>query len=127
MLTCIRQYYQIYSSFCFHRVLASYSVLKLVCLQLLLYVLLNFPRFLLLPLKAIVDLVISISLRLFLLSIVFQINNLWDIVPAEVGDRFLSMLPPWHAYERASEYFIFTFGSEQVYTTVKNLKVFFFR
>ncbi|PNX75846.1 putative acyl-activating enzyme chloroplastic-like, partial [Trifolium pratense] len=50
------------------------------------------------------------------------IKNLWDIVPAEVGDRFLSMLPPWHAYERACEYFIFTCGIEQVYTTVRNLK-----
>ncbi|RVW19740.1 Long-chain-fatty-acid--[acyl-carrier-protein] ligase AEE15, chloroplastic [Vitis vinifera] len=32
------------------------------------------------------------------------------------------MLPSWHAYERASEYFIFTHGIEQVYTTVPNLK-----
>lgn len=33
------------------------------------------------------------------------------------------MLPTWHAYERASEYFIFTHGVEQVYTNVKRLKV----
>jgi long-chain acyl-CoA synthetase len=33
------------------------------------------------------------------------------------------MLPTWHAYERASEYFIFTYGIQQVYTTVKYLKV----
>ncbi|XP_059650964.1 probable acyl-activating enzyme 16, chloroplastic isoform X2 [Cornus florida] len=55
-------------------------------------------------------------------NLLHQINNLWDIVPAEPADRFLSMLPPWHAYERACEYFIFTHGIEQVYTTVKNLK-----
>ncbi|KAK7318982.1 hypothetical protein RJT34_03691 [Clitoria ternatea] len=55
-------------------------------------------------------------------NLLHQINNLWDIVPAKVGDRFLSMLPPWHAYERACEYFIFTCGIEQVYTTVRNLK-----
>ncbi|GAU39505.1 hypothetical protein TSUD_68690 [Trifolium subterraneum] len=55
-------------------------------------------------------------------NLLHQIKNLWDIVPAEVGDRFLSMLPPWHAYERACEYFIFTYGIEQVYTTVRNLK-----
>ena len=54
-----------------------------------------------------------------------QIKNLWDIVPAEPGDRFVSMLPPWHAYERACEYFIFTYGIQQVYTTVKYLKVWF--
>ncbi|OIW21261.1 hypothetical protein TanjilG_31374 [Lupinus angustifolius] len=55
-------------------------------------------------------------------NLLHQIKNLWDIVPAEVGDRFLSMLPPWHAYERACEYFIFSRGTEQVYTTVRNLK-----
>ncbi|XP_052208189.1 probable acyl-activating enzyme 16, chloroplastic isoform X2 [Diospyros lotus] len=55
-------------------------------------------------------------------NLLHQINNLWNIVPAEPGDRFLSMLPPWHAYERACEYFIFTHGIEQVYTTVKYLK-----
>ncbi|KAH1250722.1 putative acyl-activating enzyme 16, chloroplastic [Glycine max] len=55
-------------------------------------------------------------------NLLHQIKNLWDIVPAEAGDRFLSMLPPWHAYERACEYFIFTCGIEQVYTTVRNLK-----
>eukprot|EP00268_Persea_americana_P012449 TRINITY_DN1524_c1_g1_i1.p1 TRINITY_DN1524_c1_g1~~TRINITY_DN1524_c1_g1_i1.p1 ORF type:complete len:706 (-),score=120.42 TRINITY_DN1524_c1_g1_i1:372-2489(-) len=55
-------------------------------------------------------------------NLLHQIQNLWDIVPAEVGDRFLSMLPPWHAYERACEYFIFTYGIEQAYTMVKNLK-----
>ncbi|XP_058731740.1 probable acyl-activating enzyme 16, chloroplastic isoform X4 [Vicia villosa] len=55
-------------------------------------------------------------------NLLHQINNLWEIVPAEAGDRFLSMLPPWHAYERACEYFIFTCGVEQVYTTVRNLK-----
>ncbi|KAM6544618.1 hypothetical protein CsatB_025354 [Cannabis sativa] len=55
-------------------------------------------------------------------NLLHQIHNLWDVVPAEVGDRFLSMLPPWHAYERACEYFTFTHGVEQVYTIVRNLK-----
>ncbi|CAI0397640.1 unnamed protein product [Linum tenue] len=55
-------------------------------------------------------------------NLLHQINNLWDIVPAIPGDRFVSMLPSWHAYERACEYFIFTCGVEQVYTTVRNLK-----
>ncbi|KAL6638689.1 hypothetical protein ACP70R_023800 [Stipagrostis hirtigluma subsp. patula] len=55
-------------------------------------------------------------------NLLHQINNLWEIVPAEPGDRFLSMLPPWHAYERACEYFIFTYGIQQIYTTVKYLK-----
>ncbi|CAL1366573.1 unnamed protein product [Linum trigynum] len=55
-------------------------------------------------------------------NLLHQIKNLWDIVPAIPGDRFVSMLPSWHAYERACEYFIFTCGVEQVYTTVRNLK-----
>ncbi|KAM3318323.1 hypothetical protein ACQJBY_035828 [Aegilops geniculata] len=55
-------------------------------------------------------------------NLLHQINNLWDIVPAVPGDRFLSMLPPWHAYERSTEYFIFTHGIQQIYTTVKHLK-----
>ncbi|CAI9117553.1 OLC1v1018955C1 [Oldenlandia corymbosa var. corymbosa] len=55
-------------------------------------------------------------------NLLHQITNLWDVVPAIPGDRFLSMLPPWHVYERSCEYFIFTYGIEQVYTTVKNLK-----
>jgi len=33
------------------------------------------------------------------------------------------MLPSWHAYERASEYFIFTCGVEQMYTSIRYLKV----
>ncbi|XP_073136448.1 probable acyl-activating enzyme 16, chloroplastic isoform X2 [Henckelia pumila] len=55
-------------------------------------------------------------------NLLHQIMNLWEIVPAVPGVRFLSMLPPWHAYERACEYFTFTHGIENVYTTVKNLK-----
>ncbi|AES71951.2 putative long-chain-fatty-acid--[acyl-carrier-protein] ligase [Medicago truncatula] len=55
-------------------------------------------------------------------NLLHQIKFYSDIVPAEVGDRFLSMLPPWHAYERACEYFIFSCGVDQVYTTVRNLK-----
>uniref|UniRef100_A0A7N0TTB4 AMP-dependent synthetase/ligase domain-containing protein n=1 Tax=Kalanchoe fedtschenkoi TaxID=63787 RepID=A0A7N0TTB4_KALFE len=55
-------------------------------------------------------------------NILHQIRNLWDVVPAVPGDRFVSMLPPWHAYERACEYFTLTYGIEQVYTTVRNLK-----
>lgn len=52
-----------------------------------------------------------------------QIKNLWNYVPAQPGDRFLSVLPPWHVYERACEYFLFSYGAEQVYTNIKRLKV----
>lgn len=57
------------------------------------------------------------------MNLSYQIKSLWDVAPIKAGDRFLSMLPPWHAYERASSYFMLSRGIEQVYTTVKNLKV----
>nr|KJB61269.1 hypothetical protein B456_009G349600 [Gossypium raimondii] len=50
-------------------------------------------------------------------NLLHQIENLGVLGPAKAGDRFLSMLPTWHTYERACEYFIFTRGIEQVYTT----------
>ncbi|PPR95028.1 hypothetical protein GOBAR_AA25641 [Gossypium barbadense] len=56
-------------------------------------------------------------------NLLHQIENLGVLGPAKAGDRFLSMLPTWHTYERACEYFIFTRGIEQVYTTVRTLKV----
>ncbi|XP_071719998.1 probable acyl-activating enzyme 16, chloroplastic [Rutidosis leptorrhynchoides] len=55
-------------------------------------------------------------------NLLHQVQNLWDVVPAVPGDRFLSMLPPWHAYERSCGYFILSRGVEQVYTNVKYLK-----
>eukprot|EP01018_Ginkgo_biloba_P035948 Gb_31209 [translate_table: standard] len=55
-------------------------------------------------------------------NLLHQIMHLGDIVPAISGDRFLSLLPPWHMYERSAEYFTLTRGIEQVYTNVKNLK-----
>ncbi|XP_019179885.1 PREDICTED: probable acyl-activating enzyme 16, chloroplastic isoform X2 [Ipomoea nil] len=56
-------------------------------------------------------------------NLLHQVMSFSDPVPVKPGDRFLSILPPWHVYERACEYFILTSGSEQIYTTVKNLKV----
>nr|XP_043609773.1 probable acyl-activating enzyme 16, chloroplastic [Erigeron canadensis] len=55
-------------------------------------------------------------------NLLHQVRNLGEVVPAGPGDRFLSMLPPWHAYERSCEYFIFSSGAEQLYTTIKHLK-----
>nr|AAM28628.1 acyl-CoA synthetase-like protein [Arabidopsis thaliana] len=55
-------------------------------------------------------------------NLLHQIKHLSKYVPALAGDKFLSMLPSWHAYERASEYFIFTCGVEQMYTSIRYLK-----
>ena len=55
-------------------------------------------------------------------NLLHHIQNWWDVIPAEIGDRFLSTLPPRHAYERACAYLTFTDYVEQVYTTVRSLK-----
>lgn len=55
-------------------------------------------------------------------NLLHQVMHLGEIVPAIAGDRFLSLLPPWHMYERAAEYFTFSRGIEQVYTNVNYLK-----
>ncbi|RAL54417.1 hypothetical protein DM860_001545 [Cuscuta australis] len=55
-------------------------------------------------------------------NLLHQILNLRDLVPFVPEDIFLTMLPPWHAYERAAEYFALAFGCKLVYTTVKNMK-----
>jgi long-chain acyl-CoA synthetase len=51
-----------------------------------------------------------------------QIVNLWAIVQPNVGDRTLSILPIWHAYERVAEYFLFAAGCTQTYTNLRHFK-----
>jgi len=51
-----------------------------------------------------------------------QILNLWAIVQPNVGDRTLSILPIWHAYERVAEYFLFAAGCTQTYTNLRHFK-----
>lgn len=49
--------------------------------------------------------------------------HLGSVVQPVPGDRILSLLPPWHMYERSAEYFALSRGVSQVYTSVKSLKV----
>ncbi len=51
-----------------------------------------------------------------------QIVNLWAVVQPNVGDRTLSILPIWHAYERVAEYFLFAAGCTQTYTNLRHFK-----
>jgi long-chain acyl-CoA synthetase len=44
------------------------------------------------------------------------------VVQPEAGGRVLSILPIWHAYERAFEYFIFSCGCTQIYTNIRHVK-----
>ncbi|XP_073122481.1 long-chain-fatty-acid--[acyl-carrier-protein] ligase AEE15, chloroplastic-like [Henckelia pumila] len=55
-------------------------------------------------------------------NLLHQIIGFGDFCPIVHGDKILSMLPPWHAYERACEYFSLTCGIKNAYTTVKHLR-----
>ena len=51
-----------------------------------------------------------------------QIINLACIADPKPGTRVLSVLPIWHSYERSAEYFFFSCGCSQFYTSPKFLK-----
>lgn len=47
-------------------------------------------------------------------NIVSQLRNFSTYVEPQPGDTTLSLLPPWHIYERTTGYFIFQQGCTQV-------------
>ena len=51
-----------------------------------------------------------------------QIVSLASIADPDPGTSVLSVLPIWHSYERSAEYFFFSCGCTQFYTTPKFLK-----
>jgi long-chain acyl-CoA synthetase len=51
-----------------------------------------------------------------------QVNSLGAVIQPQAGDRAISILPTWHAYERVSEYFLFSLGCSQIYTNIRYLK-----
>ena len=51
-----------------------------------------------------------------------QLRHLGVAVAPRPGDRVLSVLPIWHAYERSAEYFLLSCGCQQTYTTLKQLR-----
>lgn len=55
-------------------------------------------------------------------NLVYQIQRLGAVTQPEPGAKTLSLLPPWHAYERATAYFLFSRGVRQRYTNVRMLK-----
>ncbi|MCO5593396.1 hypothetical protein L7F22_047409 [Adiantum nelumboides] len=55
-------------------------------------------------------------------NLLHQVEHLEKVVEISPGDRFVSLLPPWHMYERSCEYFSLSRGIQQVYTNVKSLK-----
>ncbi|MDD3149556.1 MAG: AMP-binding protein [Candidatus Gastranaerophilales bacterium] len=55
-------------------------------------------------------------------NLLHQINNIFDKITPAPTDVSLSILPIWHAYERALEYFLISRGTTLVYTNLKNFK-----
>ena len=55
-------------------------------------------------------------------NLLHQIRTLGVAVNPQPGDRVLSVLPIWHAYERTAEYFLLACGCRQTYTSLKQLR-----
>jgi long-chain acyl-CoA synthetase len=55
-------------------------------------------------------------------NLMHQVNAAFTVVQPQAGERVLSILPSWHAYERSFEYFIFSNGCTQIYTNIRCVK-----
>lgn len=55
-------------------------------------------------------------------NLLHQIKYLSDVIKPEAGDRALSILPSWHSYERAAEYFLLSRGCTLIYTNIRYFK-----
>ncbi|HEY9767433.1 MAG TPA: AMP-binding protein [Coleofasciculaceae cyanobacterium] len=55
-------------------------------------------------------------------NLLHQVNYVKTVFQPQPGDIILSILPSWHAYERAAEYFFLAHGATQVYTTIRYFK-----
>lgn len=55
-------------------------------------------------------------------NLLHQVTSLGTVIQPQAGDRVLSILPTWHSYERACEYFLFSLGCTQIYTNLRHIK-----
>ncbi|MEM9536059.1 MAG: AMP-binding protein [Cyanobacteria bacterium P01_E01_bin.45] len=56
-------------------------------------------------------------------NLMHQVEAIAEALPeVKAGQRFLSILPTWHSYERAGEYFLLSRGCEMVYTSRRYIK-----
>lgn len=55
-------------------------------------------------------------------NLLHQVTTFRAIIQPHVGDTVLSILPTWHSYERAVEYYLLSQGSSQVYTNLRSVK-----
>ncbi len=55
-------------------------------------------------------------------NFIHQLTAAAGVVSLTPGQKVLSILPIWHAYERSFEYFIFSRGCTQIYTNIRAVK-----
>ena len=55
-------------------------------------------------------------------NLLHQIRALACVANPSPGSPVLSVLPIWHSYERSAEYYFFSCGCTQTYTSIRNLK-----
>ncbi|PSB10253.1 long-chain fatty acid--CoA ligase [Pleurocapsa sp. CCALA 161] len=55
-------------------------------------------------------------------NLLHQVNYVKTVFQPQPGDTVLSILPSWHAYERAAEYFFLSQGATQIYTSIRYFK-----
>jgi long-chain acyl-CoA synthetase len=55
-------------------------------------------------------------------NLLHQVTTFGTVIQPQAGDRVLSILPTWHSYERAVEYFLLSQGCTQIYTNVRYIK-----
>ncbi len=55
-------------------------------------------------------------------NLLHQITGAYAVAQPQPGERVLSILPIWHAYERSFEYFVLAYGVTQAYTNIRSVK-----
>ncbi|NJL92145.1 MAG: long-chain fatty acid--CoA ligase [Coleofasciculaceae cyanobacterium SM2_1_6] len=55
-------------------------------------------------------------------NLLHQVNTFGGTIILQPGDLFVSILPSWHSYERACEYFVLSQGCTQIYTNIRQIK-----
>ena len=55
-------------------------------------------------------------------NLLHQVNHITTVFQPQPGDTLLSILPSWHCYERAAEYFFLSQGCTQIYTNIRYFK-----
>ncbi|MEM0979333.1 MAG: long-chain fatty acid--CoA ligase [Cyanobacteria bacterium P01_H01_bin.58] len=55
-------------------------------------------------------------------NLMHQITTLGAVVQPQPGNRVLGLLPTWHTFGRTAEYFMYSQGCQQTYTSIRHIK-----